>query len=118
VQSWTVVTDRSMVRSLPGPFRPMRANRDPRLLVEDVIKREEVFEGQRVGRGSYLPLFLVFVLFFIVTTRGFGLGGECPPHTTSPLPRRCSRLISFPSVPIVARCGYSWPPTLPHPQVR
>jgi hypothetical protein len=44
-----------------------RANRDPHLLVEEVAKRGEVFRGWRVGKGSYLPLFLVFILLLIVT---------------------------------------------------
>jgi hypothetical protein len=34
-------------------------------LVVEVAKRGEVFRGQRVERGSYLPLFLVFTLLLI-----------------------------------------------------
>jgi hypothetical protein len=40
------------------------------LVAEEVAKRGEVFEGGgwRVGRGSYLPLILVFILLFIITS--------------------------------------------------
>jgi hypothetical protein len=37
------------------------------VLAKEVAKRWEVFGGRRVGRGSYLPLFLLFILLFIIT---------------------------------------------------
>jgi hypothetical protein len=37
------------------------------------------------GEGCYLPLLLLFVLLFVVTTGGFGLEGSILP----PLPRQC-----------------------------
>jgi hypothetical protein len=51
------------------------------LLAKEVAKRREVLERQRVGRGSYLPLFLFFVLLFIVTSQGFGLRGSILPRS-------------------------------------
>jgi hypothetical protein len=36
------------------------------LLAEEVTKREEVFMGRRVARGSSFLLFFVFVLLHIV----------------------------------------------------
>jgi hypothetical protein len=38
------------------------------LSAEEVTKRGEVLRRQRVGRGSYLPLFLIFILLFVVTS--------------------------------------------------
>jgi hypothetical protein len=38
------------------------------LLDEEVIKREEVLRRRRVGRGSYLSLFIIFILLFFVTS--------------------------------------------------
>jgi hypothetical protein len=45
----------------------------PYLPAEEVAKRGEVLWRQRVRRRSYLALFLIFVLIFVVTSRGFGL---------------------------------------------
>jgi hypothetical protein len=52
------------------------------LLAKEVTKRGEVFRGQRVGRGSYLPLFHVFILLLITISQGFKLGRSF----LSPLP--------------------------------
>jgi hypothetical protein len=41
-------------------------NEDPRLLAEEDTNRGEVFRGQRVGRGSYFPLFLIFILLLLI----------------------------------------------------
>jgi hypothetical protein len=38
------------------------------------------------GEGELRPLFLIFILLFVVTSRGFGLGGSI----LHPLPRRHS----------------------------
>jgi hypothetical protein len=57
---------------------------DPCLLAEEVTKRGEVFRGCRVGRRSYLPLFLVFILLLIAISGGIRLGGSLlPPHPHS-----------------------------------
>jgi hypothetical protein len=52
----------------PGPFRSARANGDPWLRAEEVTNLGEIFGVQRVGKGSYLPLFLIFILLFVVTS--------------------------------------------------
>jgi hypothetical protein len=38
------------------------------LLDEEVIKRGDVLGGRRVGGGSYLSLFIIFILLFFVTS--------------------------------------------------
>jgi hypothetical protein len=62
-----------------GLFWLAHADRDPRLLAKEVTNRGEVLMRQRVGRGSYIPLFLIFLLLFNVTSQGFGLGGSILP---------------------------------------
>jgi hypothetical protein len=52
----------------PGPFQSARTNGDPWLRAEEVTNLGEIFEVRRVGKGSYLPLFLIFILLFIVTS--------------------------------------------------
>jgi hypothetical protein len=69
-------------------------NGDPRLLTEEVTKRGEVFRGRRVGRGSYLPLFLLL----ITISQGFRLGGSF----LSPHP--CSRPGSIPKLAPLLSC--------------
>jgi hypothetical protein len=50
-------------------FHPMSTNGDHRLLTEEGTKRGDDFMGRRVGRGSYFPLFLVFIQGTLTTVR-------------------------------------------------
>jgi hypothetical protein len=69
-----VVVGWTIPQLLSAAFRLVSTNRDPNLLAEKVTKQGEVFRGRRVGRGSYFPLFLIFVFLLIVISRGFRLG--------------------------------------------
>jgi hypothetical protein len=87
----------------PGPFWPMHAHRDTRLLAEDVSKRGEVLGWWRMGRWNHSPLPSIFILLFIVPYLGFRLRGcFLPPVHSLPPGQRCSP-VSFASVPIAVR---------------
>jgi hypothetical protein len=48
-------------------------------LTEEVVEQGEVFRGRRVAKGSYLPLFLIFILLLDAAYQRFGLGGRFLP---------------------------------------
>jgi hypothetical protein len=64
-----------------GLFRSARANGDPYLTAGEAAKHGEVLAWQRVGRGSYLPHFLIFNLIFIITSEDSGSEGVSSPRT-------------------------------------
>jgi hypothetical protein len=52
-------------------------------MAKEVTKHCEVFRGRRVGRGSYLPLVLIFIILRSTVSQRFGLRGSF----LSPRPR-------------------------------
>jgi hypothetical protein len=82
-------------------FHLVSTNGDLRLLVEEVTKRGEVFRGRRVGRGTYFPLHLIFVIVLLLISWGFRLRGGFFPS------RPQSRPGGTPKPPSLLPC---WPP--------
>jgi hypothetical protein len=88
-----------------GVFRLVRANRDPHLLAEEVAKRGKVFGGWRVGRWSYLPLFLIFVLLLNDISRRFKLRGSFLPPCPLDRPGGTPNLPPLPLCPLLFIIG-------------